>query len=138
MHRFTLAVAFTLATISLALAQAASGDEHSAHHPAQGGTSAAPTAPSPPSGATSGQPPAMMQGMMQMMQGMQAMMRTMHQHAPSEQKQAAHLATTAGCPMMSRGGGTAEDTMSMQVMMRMMMNMMQMMQSQMQSGQMQR
>src|SRR5262249_48691625 len=132
MHRFTLAVAFMLGTMGLALAQAPAGDDHSSHHPAQGGESAAPTSPAPPGGATGTQPPAMMQ----MMQGMQTMMRTMHQPTPSDQKQTGQPPTMAGCSMMSRGGGTAADATSMQAMMRMMMDMMQMMQSgQMQRGQ---
>jgi hypothetical protein len=138
MHRFTLAVAFTLATIGLALAQAPAGEDHSAHHPGQGSGSSPPTSAAPSPGTTGGQPPAMTQGMMQMMQGMQTMMRTMHQQAPSDQKQTGQPSMMAGCPMMSRGGGTAADTTNMQAMMRMMMDMMQMMQSQMQSGQMQR
>jgi len=78
---------------------------------------------------------------MQMMQGMQTMMRTMHQQAPSDQKQTGQPPMMASCPMMSRGGGTAADTTNMQAMMRMMMDMMQMMQmmqSQMQSSQMSR
>jgi hypothetical protein len=138
MYRLMFVIAFTLGTIGLALAQAPAGDDHSAHHPAPGGAAAAPTSPAPPSGATGGQPPAMMQGMMQMMQGMQTMMRTMHQQAPSDQKQTGQPPTMAGCSMMSRSGGGPADTTSMQAMMRMMMDMMQMMQSQMQSGPMQR
>lgn len=136
MHRIALVVAFTVGTIGLAFGQASTAEDHSAHHPAQNSATSSQAQPgSSSAGATSGEPRAMMQGMMQMMQGMQGMMGKMHQQAQSDQKQTSQALAMQNCPMMSHGSAAPSDSTTMQAMMQMMQGMMQMMQSQMQSGQ---
>jgi hypothetical protein len=111
MRRIALVVAFTVGMIGLAFGQASTAEDHSAHHPAQNSATSSQAQPgSSSAGATSGEPRAMMQGMMQMMQGMQGMMGKMHQQAQSDQKQSSQALAMQNCPMMSHGSAASSDS----------------------------